>query len=131
MANEVEMTALSETEKDCEMQFAGTSPQIIVEGTKEKPYYNIMYRDISDGIVHVGFGSYDLENVFGWLKEYFGEDRAKIVDPDNFRPTGRWAHLFGDEWCCTNCGFVISTEGSWEKPEKKFCEECGAKMMEG
>ena len=41
---------------------------------------------------------------------------------------GRWVHLCGDECCCTNCGFVISTEGSWEKPEKKHCEECGAKM---
>lgn len=41
---------------------------------------------------------------------------------------GRWAHLGGDEWCCANCGFVISTEGSWEKPEKKHCEECGARM---
>ncbi len=41
---------------------------------------------------------------------------------------GRWAHLGGDEWCCTNCGFVISTEGSWEKPARKHCEECGARM---
>lgn len=41
---------------------------------------------------------------------------------------GRWEHLGGDEWCCTACGFVISTEGSWDKPVKKYCEECGAKM---
>lgn len=41
---------------------------------------------------------------------------------------GEWSHLGGDEWCCTNCGEVIHTEGSWEKPEKKFCHECGAKM---
>lgn len=40
----------------------------------------------------------------------------------------RWEHLSGDEWCCTNCGEVIHTEGSWEKPDKKFCYECGAKM---
>ena len=39
-----------------------------------------------------------------------------------------WAHLGGDEWCCTACGEVIHTEGSWEKPDKKFCYECGAKM---
>ena len=39
-----------------------------------------------------------------------------------------WAHLGGDEWCCSNCGFVISTEGSWERPNKKYCEDCGAKM---
>lgn len=41
---------------------------------------------------------------------------------------GRWGHLGGDEWCCTNCGEVVHTEGSWEKPAKKFCNECGAKM---
>ena len=44
---------------------------------------------------------------------------------------GEWKHIGGDEWCCTACGFVISTEGSWEKPEKKFCENCGAKMDGG
>lgn len=41
---------------------------------------------------------------------------------------GRWAHLGGDEWCCTNCGWVITTEGSWEKPTEKYCNECGTKM---
>lgn len=41
---------------------------------------------------------------------------------------GKWAHVGGDEWCCTNCGFVITTEGGWEKPMKNFCENCGARM---
>lgn len=40
----------------------------------------------------------------------------------------RWAHIGGDEWCCPVCGFVITTEGSWDKPTKKYCEDCGAKM---
>ena len=31
---------------------------------------------------------------------------------------GQWTHLGGDEWCCSACGFVISTEGSWDKPTK-------------
>lgn len=43
---------------------------------------------------------------------------------------GRWEHLGGDEWCCSACGFVITTEGSWDKPTKKYCEDCGA-MMDG
>lgn len=43
---------------------------------------------------------------------------------------GRWEHLSGDEWCCSACGFVITTEGSWDKPTKKYCEDCGA-MMDG
>lgn len=48
----------------------------------------------------------------------------------NARPVvrGEWKNIGGDEWVCTACGFVISTEGSWEKPEKKFCEDCGADM---
>lgn len=44
---------------------------------------------------------------------------------------GEWRHSGGDEWCCTNCGNVIHTEGSWEMPEQKYCEECGAKMNGG
>ncbi len=44
---------------------------------------------------------------------------------------GEWSHLGGDEWCCTNCGDVITTEGSWDKPTKKYCNECGAKMDGG
>lgn len=41
-----------------------------------------------------------------------------------------WAHLGGDEWCCSACGSVITTEGSWDKPTKKYCEDCGARMDE-
>lgn len=37
----------------------------------------------------------------------------------------RWAHLGGDEWCCPVCGFVLTTEGSWDKPIKKYCEDTG------
>ena len=63
----------------------------------------------------------------------FAEHISKITDEV---PTagaqevkhGKWCHLGGDEWCCNRCGDIISTEGSWEKPEKKYCSECGAKM---
>ncbi len=42
-----------------------------------------------------------------------------------------WSHLGADEWCCTNCGEVVTTEGSWDIPLKKYCNECGAKMDGG
>lgn len=41
---------------------------------------------------------------------------------------GRWEHLGGDEWCCSECGEVIHTEGSWERPSDKYCRECGVRM---
>jgi hypothetical protein len=47
------------------------------------------------------------------------------------RNKGEWRHLGGDEWCCTNCGYVVSTEGAWERPKeqgKDYCEHCGADM---
>lgn len=75
----------------------------------------------------------------------YGSDREKydawdeIIDALENIPSadvapvvyGRWAHLGGDEWCCSACGFVITTEGSWDKPAKKYCEDCGAKMDGG
>lgn len=56
-------------------------------------------------------------------------DDMPAVDAEPVR-RGEWMHLGGDEWCCNTCGDVIHTEGSWEKPTKKYCSECGAKMKE-
>lgn len=44
---------------------------IIVNGTLQSPYYNILYLDPADGEYHVGFGSFYLGNVFKWLREEF------------------------------------------------------------
>ena len=48
-----------------------TDAEIVVHGTIEKPYYEIKYHDISDGDIHIGYSSYNLNNVFGWLNECF------------------------------------------------------------
>lgn len=40
----------------------------------------------------------------------------------------KWEHIGGDEWCCSNCCEITTTEGSWEKPVYKRCYECGAHM---
>ena len=56
-----------------------------------------------------------------------GFPAADVVE----RKTGKWIHLGGDEWCCSSCGYVITTEGSWEHPidtDALYCKHCGAKM---
>lgn len=90
----------------------------------------------------------DAKSLFrAWITEceLYGDHKAanhfrEAIDEIDLLPakemvparSGRWIHLGGDEWCCSECGFVISTEGSWEKPIKKYCEDCGAKMdLEG
>lgn len=47
-----------------------SSAEIVVHGTADKPYYEIKYYTL-DGEEHIGYGSYDLKNVFGWIKECF------------------------------------------------------------
>lgn len=47
---------------------------------------------------------------------------------------GKWVHLGGSDWCCSACGNVICTEGSWEHPLERgysYCKHCGARMDGG
>ena len=98
--------------------------KIIVDGTAEKPYYNILYFDPTDRIYHVGFGSYFLEYVFKWLSEEF-----EIVDNTVFAEPvvhGRW--VFGTsnhrEWMkCSECLVSQTPTGVFS-----YCPNCGAKM---
>ena len=48
-----------------------TSAEIIVTGNAEKPYFEIKYYCVNDSECHIGYSSYDLKIVFGWLDKYF------------------------------------------------------------
>ena len=52
-----------------------SSAEIVVHGTREKPYYEIKYYDLSDNEYHIGFSSYSLDVVWGYLDGCF-----EIVD---------------------------------------------------
>lgn len=54
-----------------------TSADIVVHGTVKKPYYEIKYREVGSSEYHIGYSSYDLHNVFGWLERCF-----EIVETD-------------------------------------------------
>lgn len=82
----------------------------VLERYKKAPK-NRYQRGVEDG----------MELALNAVKAIHTADVAPVV-------RGRWEHLGGDEWCCSACGFVITTEGSWDKPTKKYCEDCGAKM---
>ena len=67
-----------------------SSAEIVVHRTKEKPYYEIEYFDLSDNEMHIGFSSYKLDVVFGYLEKYF-----EIVDEEN-KPEHSQNHIIGD-----------------------------------
>ena len=54
--------------------------KIIVSGTAEKPYYDIMWFDYMDGQYHVGYGSFNLNFVVRWLAECFEVEESLTVD---------------------------------------------------
>lgn len=79
--------------------------KIIVSGTAEKPYYDIMWFDYMDGQYHIGYGSYNLNFVFQWLAECFEVednptvDAVEVVRGQNISPM----HPV-DEFQCSKCG---------------------------
>lgn len=55
--------------------------RVVVDRIDDKPYYNILYFDPRDGEYHVGYGSYTIENTFGWLRENFEINCGGYDDP--------------------------------------------------
>ena len=52
-----------------------TKLKIIVTGTKEKPYFELMYKEVGKEVgkedYNIGYSSYDLNNVFDWKEKCF------------------------------------------------------------
>ncbi|MGM9543729.1 MAG: hypothetical protein ACI3T9_01970 [Romboutsia timonensis] len=48
-----------------------TDIHIIVTGTKEKPYFQIKYKEVGKKEYKIGYGSYQLDLVFDWKNELF------------------------------------------------------------
>ena len=48
-----------------------TKLRIIVTGTKEKPYFELMYKEVGKEDFNIGYSSYDLNNVFDWKEKCF------------------------------------------------------------
>ncbi len=65
------MEKTSEVLSGCMEKIKVSSAEIVVHGIKDKPYYEIKYRDLSDGQIHEGYSSYNLDYVFEWLEECF------------------------------------------------------------
>ena len=59
--------------------------KIVVECTTGKPYYSIEWFDAAKQEYYVGYSSYVIDNVLGWLKEYFEIVEAPKTKADRIR----------------------------------------------
>ena len=139
MANEKRMT--DATPDDCirKVKRKTNFARIIVSGTAEKPYYEIVWFNYMDGQYHIGYGSYNLNFVFQWLSECFEIEDAPTVDAVEV-VHGRWIDSYAvdsngkkvyDSIDCSVCEEVYKIEShdrEYWKGRFKRCFCCGAKM---
>lgn len=63
-------TEEKETELDTNIKSKVDKAIIIVSGTKEEPYFEILYHLLGEDEDRIGFGSFCLNNVFNWREQY-------------------------------------------------------------
>lgn len=62
-----------------------TSLEIIVRMIDSKPYYEIKYKKVDEDYYHIGYSSYNIDNVLEWYREYFELVNAKMTNADRIR----------------------------------------------
>lgn len=62
-----------------------TSLEIIVRMIDNKPYYEIKYKKVSEDYYHVGYSSFNIDNVLKWRDECFEFVNAKTTNADRIR----------------------------------------------
>ena len=63
-------TEATKTEPDTDLKAKVDKAIIIVSGTKEEPYFEILYHLLGENDDRIGYGSYCLTNVFNWREQY-------------------------------------------------------------
>ena len=62
-----------------------TSLEIIVRMIDNKPYYEIKYKKVGEDYCHVGYSSFNIDNVLKWCDECFELVDAKATNADRIR----------------------------------------------
>ncbi|MFR7856140.1 MAG: hypothetical protein ACLU3V_01875 [Roseburia faecis] len=62
-----------------------TSLEIIVRMIGNKPYYEIKYKKVGEDYYHVGYSSFNIDNVLKWRNECFELVDLKVTNADMIR----------------------------------------------
>lgn len=79
--------------------------KIVVECTTGKPYYSIEWFDTAKQEYYLGYSSYCIDNVLGWLKESFEIVEAPKTNADRIRAMSdeELAEVLGKLVHCGGC----------------------------
>lgn len=62
-----------------------TSLEIIVRMIDNKPYYEIKYKKVGEYYYHIGYSSFNIDNVLKWRDECFEIVDVKVTNADRIR----------------------------------------------
>ena len=62
-----------------------TSLEIIVRMIDNNPYYEIKYKKVGEDYYHVGYSSFNIDNVLKWRDECFEIVDVKVTNADRIR----------------------------------------------
>lgn len=85
-----------------------TDLSIIMEMIDSKPYYSVQYRNVGEDGYYIGYSSYNLKTVLGFIDEYF-----EIVESDRQTNADRIRNMSDEElaeWIHNMCDFEKDEE---------------------
>ena len=94
------------------------SLEIIVRMIGNKPYYELKYRQVGKKDYSIGYSSYDLKIVLGYIDTYF-----EIVESDNHTNADRIRNMSDEELAEFLC--KVKSDYQWMDHEFPSEEECG------
>ena len=102
--------------------------KIVVECTTGEPYYSIEWFDTAKQEYCLGYSSYYIDNVLGWLKEFFEIVEAPKTNADRIRAMSdeELAQFLADEiphGDCCGCKLDCSTSEG-DMFQSRFFHEC-------
>lgn len=95
-----------------------TSLEIIVRMIDNKPYYEIKYKKVDEDYYHVGYSSFNIDNVLKWRDECFELVDMKMTNADKIR------NMSDEElasWYVIKCEIMMGIK--CQKPYKT-CKDC-------
>lgn len=102
-----------------------TNLDIIVTGTRDKPYFEIKYKEVGKEGYNIGYGSYDLSNVLDWKEECFEIVNQLVEEHNNgwIPCSERLPEKYGEYlWCNKNGEYMIGHPHTMDSNDNYYVE---------
>lgn len=114
------------------------SLEIVTRMIKDKPYYEIKYKEVGKSYYNIGYSSYNLENVLKWKEECFELVDEKEASGDGMQENEEYCEWKDAGECFDNTEFKIQCEfaplvrgtvpNNFAHHNFKFCPFCGRRI---